>query len=850
MVQSLGVRLVAAFAVAGAMAIVPGRAPAAQPAGVGGHRDAPGQALAPGAGQREPRAAAQGLGGSVQGRIVGPGPALAVAGAIVDLREAASGRVAATTITAPDGRFTFYGLPQGIYAIEVVLVGFEREATLPFEVVPGAPVELTITLRLTAVPQTVDVVGLRSVADEAPGAIDPSLSTRLLDVAPLPGSGLLSLMPLLPGVVRGPDGRLAVRGGPPSQGLFVVSSANLVDPSTGDLAFEPPSDAVDRVEVVSSPFAAELGRFTASVTRLRLRTGGERWQFVLNDVVPKPLKAEGGGWRGVKAFTPRLSIGGPVRPGRLYLAQSLEARYVRTAVKSLPAWPTIDLRSFDSFTRLDAVHSTRHHIALGLAVFPRAIDRISMDTFRPPEAVPDYSQSGFNVGLLDTLVLSPSLLVETTLSYRQHDVDIEPRNPGPMVVSPQGLSGSFFNRQDRHARSLQLVPTVTWSTKLLGHDHLVKAGADLFATSYTGTSASAPVEIRRADGSLAELMTFTGASRQDVSGADLAAFLQDQWRPAQHVAIDLGVRVDRDGTIRRFNVSPRAMVTVGFGRGDASILRAGLGHFSQRTPLNIGAFDSFERPTVTRFAASGQPVDRFELLPTRAAGLVTPSSVVASIELTRRVSKTNVVKAAYLHRRGDHEYLIEPESGVGRMVLSSTGRSQYDEAELTWRFMPSARHDLSMSYVRSRGRADLNAYDAAHGNVRWPIVRPNASSLVPTDVPNRIVARGTVGLPWQIDLLPVIEWRDGFPWSAVDESQQFVGSRNRAGRLPRVATLDLSLSRPVRFRKWDVRVGVRVYRALGTAASRDVQNNTASPDFGRFFNPLRREFGLVFVVGK
>jgi hypothetical protein len=795
-------------------------------------------------------ASGQGLGGHVRGKVVGPDAATTVAGAIVDLREAASGRVAATMVTGPDGQFTFYGLAEGIYAIDVMLVGFERETTLPFRVAADAPADLVVSLRLTASPQTVDVVGLRSVADEAPGAIDTSMSARLLDVAPVPGSDLLSLMPLLPGVVRGPDGRLLVRGGPPSQGLFVVSSASLVDPSTGDLAFEPPSDAVDRVEVVSSPFAAELGRFTASVTRLRLRSGGERWQYTLNDVLPKPLKAEGGGWRGIKAFTPRLALGGPVRRGRLYLAQSFDARYVRTSVKSLSGWPTIDLRSFDSFTRLDAMASTRHNVAFGFAVFPRAIDRISMATFRPPDTVPNYAQSGFNAGLLDTFVLAPSLVLDTTFSYREHDVDVEPDSPGAMVVAPAGLSGSYFNRQDRHARSLQLVHTATWSAKWLGLDHLVKAGIDLFATSYTGASASAPVEVRRADGSLAERLDFDGASQQDVSGADLSAFVQDQWRRGNRVAVDLGVRVDRDGTIRRVNVSPRAMITVSLGSEGATIVRAGVGHFSQRTPLNIGAFESFERPTVSRFATDGQLLGRYTLLPTRAAVLDTPSSLVGSIEVTRRLSGAAVLKAGYLHRHGENEYLVEPDPALGRMLLSSTGRSRYHEAEVTWRYMRSARTDVSVSYVWSRGRADLNSYDAAYGNVRWPLVRPNEFSLTPTDVPHRILVRGTLGLPWKLDLFPVLEWRTGFPWSAVDEAQQFAGPRNRAGRLPHVATLDFSLSRPVRIRKWDVRLGVRVYRALGTSASRDVQNNTASSDFGRFFNPIRRELGVVFVLGQ
>ena len=52
-----------------------------------------------------------------------------------------------------------------------------------------------------------------------------------------------------------------------------------------------------------------------------------------------------------------------------------------------------------------------------------------------------------------------------------------------------------------------------------------------------------------------------------------------------------------------------------------------------------------------------------------------------------------------------------------------------------------------MSDVRSHGTRDLNDYDQFYGNFRNPIIRFNANSLNPTDVPNRLIVRGTIGLP-------------------------------------------------------------------------------------------------------
>jgi hypothetical protein len=141
----------------------------------------------------------------------------------------------------------------------------------------------------------------------------------------------------------------------------------------------------------------------------------------------------------------------------------------------------------------------------------------------------------------------------------------------------------------------------------------------------------------------------------------------------------------------------------------------------------------------------------------------------------------------------------------------------------------------------------LNNYDQFYGNFRNPIVRPNEHSLIPTDVPHRLLVRGTIGLLGEWDIAPVIEIRSGCPWSAVDEFQDFVGARNRTGRLPRVNTLDISLSRPWHVWRYRFRGGIKVYNLLGTSAEREVQNNVAAPDFGRFYNPIERSIG--FVVG-
>ena len=164
--------------------------------------------------------------------------------------------------------------------------------------------------------------------------------------------------------------------------------------------------------------------------------------------------------------------------------------------------------------------------------------------------------------------------------------------------------------------------------------------------------------------------------------------------------------------------------------------------------------------------------------------------------------------------------------------------------------MGGERRDLTVSYVWAKGTADLNNYDQFYGNFRNPIIRANERGPSNADVPHRVLVRGTIGLPWQVDMAPVLEVRSGFPWSAVNEFQDFVGERNRSGRLPTVTTLDMSLARPWKVKKYKFRAGIRVYNLLGKSAHRDIQSNVTSPFFGEAYNPIERSIGFVFGSAK
>jgi hypothetical protein len=767
----------------------------------------------------------------------------------VELRDSERTMVIARTVTDGAGQVIFPDVPPGRYLLSVSRAGFvDRDSTV-FTVLAGETEQILLDLRLTFVPADVEVraEGPTATNSVQPVSMSDMLSGTLFETAPLEGDDFRSLLPLLPGVVRDANGRLRIRGGHPTQGALQISSASLIDPSTGDFDVDLPAQSIESVEVLANPFAAEYGRFSTSITQIRTRSGTNQWDISTGNLVPRFR----GLFRGIRGFEPRLSVHGPIRKDRIFFAEDAQFRYVATPVKSLPGDPEVDLRSLDSVTRADGVVSPRHMLGVALITFPRELRQVTMNTFRPAQTTSDINQTGWSAGVVDRFAIWSTLVVETTLSVRKFEIDVNTGNTAPMVFAPDSQRGGFFNDQERDVTSFQWVEALSLSRALWRGDHVFKFGSDVQRSRYDGESVSRPVEIRRLDGSLAERIDFGPPSAQSVSGTEIGLFAQDRWRASSRLTFELGLRVDRDGVIEGMNWSPRAGAAISILPEGRGILRGGFGKFVQRTPLNVGAFTSFEPRTVTRFAEEGAGPGAPVTLAHQVSGdLRTPEAHVGSLEWDQRFGRRVLLKLAALTRKGSHDFVLSPDPGAGALLLSSTGASRYREIESTVRYLGAPRRDLTLSYVWARGTADLNNYDQFYGNFRNPIIRPNERGQATFDVRHRLLLKGVVGLPGRWDLAPVLELRSGFPWSAVDEFQDFVGPRNRSGRLPAVRTLDISLVRPWRFGKYRFRAGVRVFNLFGDGAERDIQTNMTSPLFGTAYNPVERSIGIVFGAAR
>jgi len=219
--------------------------------------------------------------------------------------------------------------------------------------------------------------------------------------------------------------------------------------------------------------------------------------------------------------------------------------------------------------------------------------------------------------------------------------------------------------------------------------------------------------------------------------------------------------------------------------------------------------------------------------------------------------KNLYVRVGYQERKARREFVLNPIESATEgsiLLLANSGSARYREFQVTARYKLHEHDEFNASYVRSSAEGDLNDFNSYFGNFDNPIIRPNERSRLPFDVPNRFIFWGDYHAKYGITLTPVLDIRNGFPFSIIDEERNFVGPRDRVGRFPTFASLDVqgmkSVRLPGRWKKYRAQLGLKIFNVTNHFNPRDFQNNLASADFGAFSNGVGRKFGTRIVFAK
>ena len=776
------------------------------------------------------------------------------------------------TATGDDGAYHFASLPAGVYTLTATLESYE-DATREVTIEAGSLLELTLEMKLKPVRAEVEVRAETEGIQPEQTSPKGTVRQETLQNAPLVSERFQDALPLVPGVVRGADGLIKIKGAASTQTGWLVNSANVTDPVTGEQAINLPTDVIQEVEVLPNPYDAQYGRFAGAVTTVETARAGDKWKYSLQNFLPRPRRRDGG-LRGIESFTPRFTVSGPVVKDRFSIVQSFEYRFVRSPVTSLPvAEQDTELESFDSFTQLDFTLNQNHFLTGVFTAYPQKNRYANLNTFNPQEVTANRRQKGWMAGLQDRYLFADGSLLESIFSVKDYDVDIYPAEPGfAFVLTPERNFGSHFNTQNRITRRYELQEVYNFRPRQARGEHLLRLGVNVTRSTFRGFHDSNTVVVLP-DTGFPEFISFFGSTSVGRNQTEYALWLQDKWTPRRRLTFDFGARYDYSTLSHDSNVSPRFGFAYVLTDDNRTLLRGGVGLFYDKVPLNVGTFEQLQRRLVVDFPGCTGficPV-RLRVYRDRLSEVEHPRSLAFNLELDRELTQNLLLRVGYLQREGRHEYIVNPLDLPGCttsvvvaplpipilaqcavLQLAPGGRSRYREVQVTFNYRFREDSFLNASYVHSQSLGNLNRFEEYFGDFENPIIRADERSRLGHDAPDRVLLWGEVKLLWGVRWAPVLDVHSGFPFSLLDANQFFVGPRNQGGRYPVFASFDSQVWKDfkIKFRgkKRTVRIGVKVFNIFDHFNPRDVQQNIDAGDALGFYNSRGRLFRGKFSI--
>ena len=801
--------------------------------------------------------------------LTGQGPGRNLAGVAVKLSGPSAGDALQSTLTDENGHYQFTQLAVGTYTLEVSAEGF-RPSVKAVTLEPGQAAVEQISLEINTVVEQIEVRGETSEISTHSAETTAVVSSQELDTLPLAQQKFTDVLPLTPGVVRTPEGKLNFNGQAENQGVLVVNSTENVDPVTGTFAIPVPVDVIQSMSVHSAPDSAEYGGFSGGLTQIETKSPLDAWTFKLHDFTPG-FRGKNGHLRGIADFIPRLVFGGPLINGKLNFTEELTYEFRNQPVRGL-SWPFNETktRSATSFTDFQVVMSPRHLLDVNLNIFPLRRQFANINALVPQSASSDYGQRGASIGISDSYQFSSGALLNTDFRYTRFDSHAHGQGLADMQITPEGWGGNFFNSWSRTANEFEFRPAFQLSRKSWHGQHELKIGLDASHRSYAGSSISRPVQLLGPNDFVAEQIVYQGAGLLSGAATEVGEFVEDHWALNTHLAVDMGARLSSQSIGRQAALGPHVGVAYAPGRNGKTVIRAGAGTVYGHVPLLAVSFLDNPTRVISFFDPSGTIVGE----PVVLQNTYLPSDTVLGPQLIQRLPRTsprtftwsvevdrdllrNVsLKLSYLDTQTRDLFTVDPLINItgsnSMFALANSGTSRYRRVEATIHARPFERVDFNVSCVWSRARGDLNTLSDTFVPFEQPVIRPNMSGVLASDVPHRLVGWGFFKLPLKLTLSPVVDVHTGLPFSKVDVLQNYVGSPDSL-RFPTFFSLDARIYREFALRlpfmdrssNRKLRFGLYSLNLTNHQNPHDVYNNVASPLFGQFAGYQRRIDGLV-----
>jgi hypothetical protein len=763
--------------------------------------------------------------------------------------------------TTDDGFADFANPACGPIVVHVASDGF-KTADETVEIAGDEPMQMELTLAPASVQENLEVRA-STLGMEASSSSTGELQPEVMKELPTVPTTVADTLAHLPGLMRSADGEINISGTGEHHGAFVVNQADVTDPGTGKFGPTLPIDVVEAINVEKAPFLAEYGRFTSGIVSVETHRGGDKWHAELNDPFPD-FRIRSGHLDGLRNSTPRALVGGPAIHNRVYLITELQYYLDKHPNLTLP-YPFNESKQelVNSFTQVDYILSASHLVTVSFHLRPQHVNYVNPEFFNPQPVTPSYAEHGYEATIADRLAVGNGTLV-SLISFQGFSSWVGAQGYADMTLTPTGNTGNYFAWQYRQAKRGELLET--WAPGQISGAgrHDLKMGGALNILASRGEFTANSIDIVDVAAVLLRRIEFTPGSAYAVQDIGLSGFAQDHWSLRSGLALDYGIRVERQGAAGSVRAAPRMGVSWTPFKSGRTVFRAGYGRFYDRVPLDVFAFDHFPRRTVTDFAPDGSIADvsaYANLLGTDAGpssvwvhnrhgfGGFAPRNATWKLQVEQRLTPQILLQALYENSRSAGLVELEKFGTAGNWLqLQGGGRAVYRQTELSARIDWKKGQQFFLSYVHSRAQGHLNDFNGFVGDFPLPLVRPDLFSNLPTDLPNRFLAWGRFGAPLGLYVLPLIEFHTGLPYASVDALGNYAGMPYQ-NRYPSFFSADTRFVRDFKvWTKYTLRLSLSAFNITNHFNALSVHANVADPQYGVFFGNYTRRYRGDFEV--
>jgi hypothetical protein len=315
------------------------------------------------------RAQSQATTGVIEGTVVDESGGV-LPGATVTIRNTDTNFEKIVT-TGPDGRFRGLLLPLGPYQVTASMQGFAKLVRTGLSLAVGQTINLTLTLKVSAVTQEIKVTAANPVIETTRSEGSTRVEQEAVNGLPNNGRNFLDFAKLTPSVsiVQGPDGdETTINGQKGIANNISVDGADFNNPFFGEQrgGQRPPFtfnlDAVKEVVVVTDGANAEFGRSSSGFVNVVTKSGtndthGSFHTFFKNQSLSTAATNRDGSTAkkyDFDQFQTGLTIGGPLIKDKLFYFASVDVQRASATKQTDPN--RIEKRVVDYFASLGVVN--------------------------------------------------------------------------------------------------------------------------------------------------------------------------------------------------------------------------------------------------------------------------------------------------------------------------------------------------------------------------------------------------------------------------------------------------------------------------------------------------------------